>query len=72
MLIRYYKQRGHELADLDPLRLVNFKEFGKKYVQKSLQHELNKQNVFKEQDLDVPFTIPTHPIFYKRIAVTFL
>lgn len=68
MLIRYYKQRGHELADLDPLRLVNFKEFGKKYVQKSLQHELNKQNVFKEQDLDVPFTIPTHPIFYKRIA----
>jgi 2-oxoglutarate dehydrogenase complex dehydrogenase (E1) component-like enzyme len=42
MFIRCYKQRGHELADLDPLHLVDFKEFGKKYVKQGMENELKK------------------------------
>ena len=69
MFIRAYKQRGHELAELDPLRLVDFKEFGKKYVKNSLQSELSKLKAAREKDLDEPFTFPNHPVFQKRIAV---
>lgn len=70
LFIRYYKQRGHELAELDPLRLVNFKEFGKKYVKNSVEHELNKLKEVRKNDLDEPFTFPNHPVFQKKIAVS--
>lgn len=69
LFIRLFKQRGHELAELDPLRLVNFKEFGKKYVKNSVEHELNKLKEIRQKDLDEPFTFPNHPIFQKKIAV---
>jgi 2-oxoglutarate dehydrogenase complex dehydrogenase (E1) component-like enzyme len=68
MLIRYYKTRGHELAELDPLRLVNYKEFGKVYVKNNLEHDLNRLKIMNEKELDVPFTFPSNPIFHEKIA----
>ena len=76
MLIRYYKTRGHELAELDPLSmiinyagLVNFKEFGKVYVKNSLENDLEQLKILSKRDLDEPFVFPNHPVFQEKIAV---
>lgn len=70
MLIRYYKMRGHEEAVLDPLRLVNFKEFGKVYVKNKLDHDLINNKILHDRSLDEPFTFPASDIFTNKIAVT--
>jgi 2-oxoglutarate dehydrogenase complex dehydrogenase (E1) component-like enzyme len=69
MLIRYYKTRGHESAELDPLRLVNFKEFGKVYVNHSLENDLKINQIYNDKDIDTPFSFPSSSLFVDQIAV---
>ena len=75
-LIRYYRMRGHESAQLDPLSkyslyldLKNFEQFGKIYAKKPLELDLKKNNILNDSDLDVPFKIPHHSIFSREISV---
>jgi hypothetical protein len=49
--------------------LVNFKEFGKVFVKYDLENDLYKHKIYKEEDLDIPFTFPNTAIFAERIAV---
>lgn len=68
LLVRYYKVNGHEIAELDPLRLEDFAEFGKVLAKHRLETTLIKNKVIKDEDLDIPFTFPNNEIFYTNIA----
>ena len=76
LLIRYYKSRGHEESEIDPLsksshnsELVNFKEFGKVLVKNKLENDLANHNILSNKSLDEPFSFPSDPIFQQRTAV---